>query len=145
MTTMPIGSLPASPPTAPSSGTTSSTSSTSNDTLDTNTFLKLLVAQLKYQDPSNPTDSSQFLAQTAQFTLVEKMQALASSQEELVKTSSLTSATSLVGTKITYLQSGVSSTGIVTGVSISNGVPTLMVGSTAVDLSEVSKVESASG
>ena len=31
-------------------------------------FLKLLVAQLKYQDPSKPADSTQFMAQTAQFT-----------------------------------------------------------------------------
>ena len=40
---------------------------------DQDTFLKLLVAQLKYQDPSNPADSTQFLAQTAQFTQVEKL------------------------------------------------------------------------
>jgi flagellar basal-body rod modification protein FlgD len=144
MTTIPVGALPTSAA-ATSSSATSSSASTGSDTLDTDTFLRLLVAQLKYQDPSKPTDSSQFLAQTAQFTLVEKMQALASSQAELVKTSALSSATSLVGSRITYLQSGVTSTGTVTGVSISDGVPTLMVGSTKVDLSEISKVESASG
>ena len=39
---------------------------TKSDSLsDKDTFLKLLVAQLKYQDPSNPADSTQFLAQTA--------------------------------------------------------------------------------
>ena len=68
------------------------------------------------------------------------MEALAKSQSELVTTSQLSSATSLVGTDVTYLQSGVSSTGTVTGVSISNGVPTLLVGDTKVELSQVSKV-----
>ena len=35
-------------------------------------FLKLLVAQLKYQDPSKPMDSSEFMAQNAQLTALEK-------------------------------------------------------------------------
>ena len=38
-------------------------------------FLNLLVAQLRYQDPMNPADSGEFLAQSAQFTSLEKMQA----------------------------------------------------------------------
>ena len=138
--TPPIGSLaPKTPLSTPSTG--SSATATGSSSLDQDTFLKLLVAQLKYQDPSKPTDSSQFLAQTAQFTLVEKMEALAKSQEQLVSTSQLSSATALVGTKVTYLQEGVSHTGTVSGVSISGGVPTLLVGDKKVELSQVSKVE----
>jgi flagellar basal-body rod modification protein FlgD len=37
------------------------------------TFLKLLVAQIKNQDPLNPTDGTQFLGQLAQFTQLEQM------------------------------------------------------------------------
>ena len=37
-------------------------------------FLNLMVAQLRYQDPLNPADSGEFLAQSAQFTSLEKMQ-----------------------------------------------------------------------
>ncbi len=37
-----------------------------------NMFLQLLVAQLKYQDPLNPTDSTQFLTQLAQFQQLEQ-------------------------------------------------------------------------
>ena len=44
---------------------------------DKDMFLQLLVAQLRYQDPMNPTDSSEFLAQSAQFTALEKMQDVA--------------------------------------------------------------------
>ena len=36
-----------------------------------------MVAQLRYQDPMNPTDSGEFLAQSAQFTALEKMQDVA--------------------------------------------------------------------
>lgn len=39
---------------------------------DKNTFLKLLVAQLKYQDPMNPADGTQFVTQLAQFTSLEQ-------------------------------------------------------------------------
>ena len=124
--------------------TTSTTSTTGSSDMGKDTFLKLLVAQLKYQDPDKPADSSQFLAQTAQFSLVEKMEDLAKSQATLASSSQLSSATALVGTSITYLQKGVSATGTVTGVSISDGVPTLLVGDDKVDLSQVSKVEKAS-
>jgi flagellar basal-body rod modification protein FlgD len=39
---------------------------------DKNTFLKLLVAQVQYQNPLNPADSIQFVTQLAQFTTLEQ-------------------------------------------------------------------------
>jgi flagellar basal-body rod modification protein FlgD len=38
-----------------------------------NTFLQLLVAQIKNQDPTNPTDAVQFLSQLAQFSQLEQL------------------------------------------------------------------------
>lgn len=46
----------------------------SKSDLDKNAFLNLLVTQMKYQDPLNPTDDKQFLAQMAQFSSLEQMQ-----------------------------------------------------------------------
>jgi flagellar basal-body rod modification protein FlgD len=46
-----------------------STSSMAN----TNTFLQLLVAQIKNQDPLNPTDSVQYVSQLAQFSELEQV------------------------------------------------------------------------
>ena len=44
--------------------------------IDSKTFLNLLVAQLKYQDPSNPTSGTEMMAQTAQMYTVQALQAI---------------------------------------------------------------------
>lgn len=43
---------------------------------DKSTFLKLLVAQLRYQNPLNPADGIQFVTQLAQFTSLEQSTAM---------------------------------------------------------------------
>src|SRR5687768_16764078 len=65
---------------------------------DQDVFLKLLVAQLKYQDPSKPADSTAFLSQTAQFTQVEKLGEIA----EMLGAQQLIGASALVGRTVTY-------------------------------------------
>ena len=55
------------------SSTTSSTNSSGTQTLGKNDFLKLLITQLKNQDPLKPTDSTQFVTQLAQFSSLEQM------------------------------------------------------------------------
>lgn len=43
------------------------------DMVSQDSFLKLLVAQIKHQDPLNPADGTQFLAQLAQFSGLEQL------------------------------------------------------------------------
>lgn len=113
--------------------------------MDTNTFLKLLVAQLQYQDPSNPMDSSQFLAQSAQFTAVEKMQQLTDLQQKVLDASRSQTATSLVGRTVTYTDiSGISRTGLVTACTLGATTPNLTVGGFQVELDKVTSVSTAS-
>jgi flagellar basal-body rod modification protein FlgD len=109
---------------------------------DQDTFLKLLVAQLRYQDPSKPADSTQFLAQTAQFTQVEKLGQIA----DMIKSQSLIGASALVGRTVTYLDTTDAATGPQTGVVTTvklNGAsePTLMVGGKEVQLSTVTEIQ----
>ncbi|MDF2545841.1 flagellar hook assembly protein FlgD [Anaerosolibacter sp.] len=47
---------------------------TENSALDKDAFLKLLVTQLKHQDPLNPVEDKEFIAQMAQFTTLEQIQ-----------------------------------------------------------------------
>ena len=58
---------------------TAQSTSKSNTTVDSQAFLKLMTMQLQYQDPTNPLDNSEMLAQEAQFSTLEQMEALTSS------------------------------------------------------------------
>lgn len=59
--------------------TSKSTEARNTSEMGKDEFLNLLVTQLRYQDPLNPTDDKEFLAQMAQFSALEQMQNLNSS------------------------------------------------------------------
>jgi flagellar basal-body rod modification protein FlgD len=109
--------------------TTSSGSTTDAMSADKDMFLKLLVAQMKYQDPMNPTDSSQFLAQSAQFTSLEKMQQVADETTQMVQAQMAFGASSMIGKTVSYTGSdGTTQSGVVKGVTFGSNGPTLDVG-----------------
>lgn len=58
---------------------------TGNSNLGKDAFLQLMIAQLQHQDPTAPTDNSQFIAQMAQFTTLEQMQNMTAGIEQLVE------------------------------------------------------------
>jgi len=64
---------------AASTATNSTTSTQGNGALDKNAFLQLLIQQLKYQDPLNPMDGTEYSAQLAQFSSLEQLQNINSS------------------------------------------------------------------
>ena len=64
-----------------------------NNGMDKDAFLQLLVAQMQYQDPLEPTSNTEYISQYAQFSQVEQMQNMAA-------TSELARATSLVGQEV---------------------------------------------
>jgi len=120
----------------------SKTAPTSDDqSLGKDAFLKLLVAQLKYQDPSSPTDPSQFLSQTAQFSTVEKLNQLATLSQQTYDASRQQTATAMIGRTVTYTDvAGAAHTGTVTGVSVGASTPNLTVDGLPVSLDKVSAV-----
>lgn len=70
---------------------------------DKNTFLKLLVAQLTHQDPLNPVEDKEFIAQLAQFTSVEELQNLNKGMQELNEAylrQQTTNAASFIGMQV---------------------------------------------
>jgi flagellar basal-body rod modification protein FlgD len=75
--------------------------------INQDTFLKLLVAQMKYQDPLSPTDSTQFLTQTAQFTEVSTLQQIEQDQQAIQHTNQLLAASGMVGRGVTYSTTGI--------------------------------------
>lgn len=91
--------------TATSNATASTPSATSKTQLssDLQSFLTMLTTQLQNQDPMDPTDSSQFATQLAQFSQVEQQIATNQHLESLLslqQSSSLLSSTGLVGNTV---------------------------------------------
>lgn len=139
-----------SPPvTSPMSALAPGTASSSgaNSSLGKDAFLKLLVAQLKYQDPSSPVDSSQFMAQTAQFTQVEKLDELAKNSATSLALQQGLSASTLVGRSVSWLDTdGTARDGVVVSSSFGGAAgtePTLSIGTQSVPLSRVTTVRQA--
>ena len=69
--------------------------------LDQQDFLKLMLEQLRNQNPLEPQDNSQFFSQMAQFNTLETMREMATALRSLAATSELANATMLVGRTVT--------------------------------------------
>ena len=125
-----------------------------NDSLDKEAFLKLLVTQMQYQDPLDPRDNAEYVAQLAQFSALEQMTNVYDSVSEVsqlvsnIDTSVLVGQlSSMIGQEVQWTEetavldasgkgmvdgSGAAVTakenfvGTVTGVSITDGKPTII-------------------
>lgn len=86
--------------------TSSATGSTASKaaakaSVDYDSFLKLLIAQMKNQDPTDPMDASAQIAQLATFSQVEQAIQMNSNLETLITGNALTNASSYIGKTIT--------------------------------------------
>ena len=119
---------------------------TPKQTLDSETFMSLLVAQLRNQDPSSPMDTNQMISQTTQLAMMEKLTALSTTADENFSLQMRTAAAALVGQNVTYTDAtGASVTGIASAVSYAGPVPQVTVGSASVALDAISGVTAPTG
>lgn len=117
------------------------TPSASKNELDGESFLKLLVAQLRYQDPTAPMDTTQMMAQTSQLATVEQLTQLGSTSLESFALQMRATATAFVGQHVSYTDSeGKTQTGLASAVSFAGSVPTVRVGATDVTLDAISGI-----
>lgn len=129
--------------TAPTSTTTGSPSATGS-LGDQNTFMQLLVTQMKYQDPMNPSDSSQSLSQMAQFTALQKMTNVADEMSLLVQSQTAFGAASMIGKTVRWTDSnGTEQSGTVDGTTFTASGPLLSINGQGVALTSVTSVGSA--
>lgn len=138
---MPVPSVTSTPTTSAAQQSGAVAKAVSN-TMDKDAFLKLLVAQLKYQSPDSPVDTNQFMAQTAQMTMVETLQEMQKAQEAQKITDQSLLGSSMIGKKVTAtsLFGGADIVGTVTGVKLGTDGPVLKLGNTEVALSAVKEV-----
>lgn len=71
-----------------------------NKELNQDMFLKLMLEQLKYQDPLNPMSNQDFLAQQAQFTSLNELQKL---NENMLSNNTVQQCVSLIGKEVTLI------------------------------------------
>ena len=135
--------------TTPVSGTGSPATNTAVTTVDRgdqmggDTFLKLLVAEMKYQDPSSPMSTSDMMAQTATLTQTQSLQQMATQNTQLLALQRSLSAGALVGRAVSYTATdGSTQTGMVTAVSIdtTKNTSTARIGGTSVDVGRITQV-----
>jgi len=107
-------------------------------TLNQDDFLKLLVTQLASQDPLNPQQDTQFIAQMAQFTALEQAKEMATNIASLRTEQEFLQANALLGRTVA-LQTGQDTltTGTVSAVEVDAGTPKLVVNGQPYDLSQV--------
>lgn len=114
------------------------TTSESNSTVSSKDFLFLLTQQLQYQDPMNPMDNSQMLAQEAQFATLEQMEALTSSFSQF---SNIYQANSLLGQNVEVNVDGKKSSGVVEYVDFSDSKgASVSINGTMYPLDSITKV-----
>jgi flagellar basal-body rod modification protein FlgD len=89
--------------TSTTTATQSSTSNTAaeNASLNYDDFLQLMVAQLRNQDPLNPTDSTEYMSQIAQFSNVEQAINANSKLDQLITNSNTLQASTMIGLTVT--------------------------------------------
>ncbi|WP_223478934.1 flagellar hook assembly protein FlgD [Oricola indica] len=87
--------------TSATSATSTAAVSTAKSQVDYESFLKLLVAELKHQDPTEPMDSTEYVAQLATFSNVEQGIQTNNKLDDLIQMSYLQQAGSIIGRTLT--------------------------------------------
>lgn len=127
---------------------TSSTTSNPSSNLGKDDFLKLLLTELKYQDPTSPVDNKEFIAQQASFSNLEQITNLNTSFTSFLanqQTSTQMGAVGFIGktveTSVPIDESGTNFlSGKVTGVKFNGGEYVFTVGNSTVKMSDITSV-----
>lgn len=108
-------------------------------------FLKLLMAELEHEDPTNPTTPSSILQQTAELSQVESITTMTTTLNQERRYAAAGDATGLIGRQVTAVVTGTELTGTVSQVALTtSGTPFLLIGSTYVPLASVVEVNAPS-
>jgi flagellar basal-body rod modification protein FlgD len=129
----------------PNYATSNVTAASTKDstTMGKDQFLKIMITQLQNQDPMQPLEDKEFIAQMAQFTSVEQLMNISSQLTTLNQ--SLGSVSGLIGKEISWIDSSDNSTseilkGTVNSIVIRDGVQYATVGETAIPVNLILEI-----
>jgi flagellar basal-body rod modification protein FlgD len=111
-------------------------------------FLKILITQLKYQDPSQPLQDKEFIAQMAQFTSVEQLSNMASEMKLLRQSLGITS--DLIGKTVSWqgkdsAGNSVEKTGKVDSITFKDGNQFINVNGETITVNQLTKIANVGG
>lgn len=109
-------------------------------TLGKDDFLKLLITQLQYQDPTAPMEDKEFVAQMAQFSTLDQMTSMANDFSRIKEMLSASEASSVLGKKVELLDDNAVVQGTVRAVTRDGTPPKVMVDGTYYQWENVVKV-----
>jgi flagellar basal-body rod modification protein FlgD len=123
-------------------GTSSTTSGSGLEAMGSDAFLKLFVAQLTNQNPMEPMDATQMMAQTAQFTMVENLQKISAYEQHVLGYTQMNLAAGLIGKEVVALDPETEQeiTGVVGDVRVTIDGPLLEIGDAEVPLTNLIRV-----
>lgn len=136
--------------------TTTTTATTDNSILGKDDFLKLLVTELRYQNPLEPMEDRDFIAQMASFSSLEQMQNMNSAITELtgnvnnvwLPNMMMQQASSMIGREVAYYVSGEESTEVLVGfiesVLVREGTPVYVIDGAEVSMDQILELGSLS-
>lgn len=109
-------------------GITPSVSQLTQSTIDQEDFIKLFLTELTYQDPLEPVNNRDFLAQMAQFANLEQVRQSNENMENLIAVSAADQALGLIGKQVQVAtDSGVPASGAVGTVLFTASGPLLTI------------------
>ncbi|MDO7788371.1 flagellar hook capping FlgD N-terminal domain-containing protein [Desulforamulus aquiferis] len=109
--------------------------------LDKNAFLQLMIAQLRYQDPTSPMDTNKFIEQMSSFTTLEQITNLNTNILQLYALQEFSYATSLIGCEVTLNQGDSIINGVVQRVTADSAGVRIWVDNVPYGLGTISAVE----
>ncbi len=101
-------------------------------------FLKILLTQLRFQDPLKPVDNQEFVAQLAQFSALEINRQQSEKVDTLLSVQANSQSIGLLGRSVEVTTSSGSDAGTVLAVSFASGEPKLTVKTSTATLTDVS-------
>lgn len=121
----------------------SSKTTTGTSVLGKDQFLKILITQLQNQDPMQPMEDKEFIAQMAQFSSVEQLMNI--STQMTAMSQSLGSVSGLIGKNITWNDAATElpKSGNVESIVVSSGVQYAVVGSERIALTDIKQIQNA--
>jgi flagellar basal-body rod modification protein FlgD len=135
MTVTPVSALTATPGAATAAATAEEVNA-----LDKEAFLALLIASLRYQDPSEPMNTSELMAQTTQLSTMEQLTELSALSKQSFELQQRASAAGLVGRYVTVRDGAGQLSGLVSAVDLSSTIPAVVVDGRTVAVDAVTAI-----